>query len=281
MIKTRKIIFIAVLAIAGLVCLRLVLFETTLKYGLVLLAVILLSYLIWRAFVKTGQEELKRSEEREAGLMDEIASLKKTVFSLDRQLAEKEQSRLNVIGLSPILHVAVLNIDSSFVRPYIREEGGLRFEGALRADICAEYGIKLEEVRFKYDRDTGELSLKNFHPGMISYSKKQLTWEIAHSSRTVSLLGHELPSFTDGSAEAFTKRMCDSLRTDLEREIDERQIEEFAWLSPMLTEQVTDMFRLLLNRPDARVTIADDMDDDGSYIDFNAFRQITAGPEEA
>lgn len=256
--KTRKVLMIAALVAIALICIRLLFFETTLKYGVILLSGLALSFLIWKAFIKNSREDLKRAEDREEALNGQIDALKQTVASLSRELEEKNNTKINVVGLNPILHVAVLNIDSSFTRPYVRNEGNLTFYGALRADICAEYGIKMEDVRFKYDSASDTLYLKDFHPGLISYSKKQLTWEFAHSHKTVNFLGKTLPAFTDTSAEVFTQKMCDDLRRDLEREIDQRSINEFDWLSPMLSRQVTDMFKLMINRPDANTVILPD-----------------------
>lgn len=134
-----------------------------LKYLIILLVLLALGYLVWRAFVKNSAADLKRSEESRRALQQQVQALQ-------RQLDEMSRSPLNVTGLTPVLHLAVLNIDTSFTRTYIREDTsrGLRFEGALRADICAEYGVRLEEVRFRFDEAQRTLYIANFHPGIIS-----------------------------------------------------------------------------------------------------------------
>lgn len=244
------------------------------KYLLIIIGVIAVGFLVWKAFIQNSRKELKRSEQ-------ERDSLQKQLDALNRKLQEKENTKINVVSLSPILHLAILNIDSSFTRTYVREdlESGITFNGALRADICAEYGVKLEEMGFKYDPETTTLQLANFHPGLISYSKKQLTWDIARSFRSKSLLGHEFPPVSDSAAEAYTKKMCNDLRTDLEREIDSRKIDEFDWLSPMISQQVMDMFKLLLGQPNLNI-IALEEAPDGDFIDFQSFRrQLTDGQE--
>ena len=244
------------------------------KYLIILLCLVAVGFLVWKAFVQNSRKDLEKSErERE--------SLLKQVQDLSRRLDEKDNSRINVVGLSPILHLAILNIDSSFTRTYVREdaENGITFNGALRADICAEYGVKLEEMGFRYDPQTSSLMLSNFHPGLISYSKKQLTWDIAKSFRSHSLLGHEFPPVSDSAAEAFTKKMCNDLRTDLEKEIDSRKIDEFEWLSPMISQQVMDMFKLLLGKPELNI-IAVEGEGEGEYLDFQSFRKLlSAAPE--
>lgn len=239
------------------------------KYLLIILAALAVGFLVWKAFIQNSRKELKRSEQEKDALL-------KQVNDLARRLDEKEHSRINVVSLSPILHLAILNIDSSFTRTYVREdeEHGITFNGALRADICAEYGVKLEEMGFRYDPASSSLQLSNFRPGLISYSKKQLTWDIARSFRSHSLLGHEFPPVSDGAAESFTKKMCNDLRTDLEKEIDGRKIDEFDWLSPMISQQVMDMFRLLLGKPDLKITAVDSGAQSDGFIDFQSFRRL-------
>lgn len=276
--KRSRIPIIAAAVLAALVCVRLLLYKETLIFGLVLLGTIVLAYLVWRAFVKSGRDDLRRSERKGAELEEEVQSLKKTISGLNRELEEKSRSRLNVVELSPILHLAVMDIDSSFVRTFVREspDGSITFNGALRADIRAEYGVKLEDVRFKYDAGSNTLMLANFHPGLLSFSKKQLNWEIARSYRTRHLLGHEFSAVTDSVADAFTKQMCEQLRAGLEKEIDDRQIAEFNWLSPMISQQVTDMFKMLVGKPGMSIVASEipaiETEEQG-YVDFQDFRR--------
>ena len=62
-VKTRHIIAIVVAVLLAAVCLRLLLLETTLKYGLILLGALVLAFLIWKAFIRNGQKELQESEQ--------------------------------------------------------------------------------------------------------------------------------------------------------------------------------------------------------------------------
>ena len=273
--KTIGIIALAVIIV--LLALRFIFYRETLWIGLVMLLVGLIAFLVWKAFVKNGREDLRRSERKGKELEEEVTSLKKEIAGLYRELEEKGRSPLNVVELSPILHLAVMNIDSSFVRTYIREDedAGLTFNGALRADICAEYGIKLEEVGFRYDAGTNTLYLANFHPGLISFSKKQLSWEIANSYAARSILGKSFASASHPSAKAYTAKMCKELRDDLEKEIDERKISEFEWLSPMISQQVTDMLKMLVGRPGLSIVTMEGRPE-GDYLSFPEFRKQLA-----
>ena len=273
--KTRKILIISGAVVLALIAIRLMFTRNTLPFGAFLLAGIALAYLIWRAFVKNSKEELRQSARRESMLSEQISSLKQTIDLLNRELEEKNNSKINVVGLNPILHLAVLNIDSSFTRPYIRQKDNISFFGALRAEISAEYGIKMEDVLFKYDRDSNSLFLKNFHPGLISYSRKQLNWDFANAYKNVNILGKQvyLP------ADAYAKTTSDELRRDLEIEIDERKIEEFDWLSPMISSQVCDVLKLMIGKPGVNVILLpDDAEvpslEEGQNSDFVIFAQI-------
>ena len=275
-VKTRHIIAISIGVLLGAICVRLLFFEATLKYGLILFGALALAFLIWKAFIQNGQKELRESEKQNLELQSELDNLR-------QRLEEMSRSRLNVTGITPILHLSVLEIDTSFTRSYIREDKArkLRFNGALRTDICAEYGVRLEDVLFKYDEASQTLYLANFHPGLLSFSKKQMSWDIAASVRERDFFGWiELPPVDDEEAEAYTKQMKEEIRAEVEKEIDERRIAEFEWLSPMVTRQVSDVLKLSLGKPDARIQILEDEVSPDGFIDFGDFyRQI--GDENA
>ena len=272
--KSWHIITIAVAALLGVLCIWMLLQVATLKYGLILLGALALAFLVWKAFIKSGQDELRASEKHGEELQGQVNELR-------RRLEEMSRSRLNVTGISPILHLSVLELDTSFTRSYVREDKKhqLTFNGALRTDICAQYGVKLEDVRFKYDDATQTLYLAGFRPGLLSFSKKQMTWDIANSVRGRDFFGWiELPPVDDGEAEAFTKRMKEEIRTEVEKEIDERRIAEFEWLSPLITRQVTDVLKLSLGKPDAKVAILEEGGSEAEFIDFGTFyQQISDG----
>lgn len=278
----KRIGIIALAVVIVLIALRFIFYRETLWIGLALLLIGLIGFLVWKAFVKNGREDLRRSERKGKELEEEVTNLRKQIAGLYRELEEKGRSPLNVVELSPILHLAVMNIDSSFVRTYIREDedAGLTFNGALRADICAEYGIKLEEVGFRYDAVNNTLYLADFHPGLISFSKKQLSWEIANSYASRSILGRSFVSASNPAAKAYTAKMCRELRDDLEKEIDDRRIAEFEWLSPMISQQVTDMLKMLIGRPGLSIITMEGRPE-GDYLSFPEFRkQIAEQPPQ-
>ncbi len=267
-VKHKLIIAAAVAVVLVIVGIRLLFVETAFKYGLILLGAVVLAFLIWKAFIQGGQRELARSEK-------ESEQLHARVEELQRQLDELSRSPLNVTSLTPVLHLAVLNIDTSFTRTYERTDDSrsLTFKGALRADICAEYGIRLEDVRFRYDADSDTLWLADFHPGLLSFSKKQLTWDLAVTLRNRSLLGMRLPPVDDKTADEFTREMKERIRMEVEKEIDRRRIAEFEWLAPVVSRQVTDALRLSIGHPGTRISIIEEPVEAGGFLPLDEFRK--------
>ncbi|MCQ2143735.1 MAG: hypothetical protein MJY56_06675 [Bacteroidales bacterium] len=265
----------AVAIVAAVVCIYVFLPQRQ-PYGLFLILLAIIAFLVWKAFIKNSRDQLKASEAKGDELREEIETLKKTVRDLDRELTEKNRSRLNIVGLNPILHISVLDIDTSFVRTYVREEGRLTFNGALRTDLQVEYGIRLEDVRFKYDEMANTLALANFHPGIISYSKKQMNWEIAKSFKSRRFLGLGFSDVSTQEAELYTKRMCETLRADLEKEIDSRKVSEFDWLSPLITNHVVDILKIMVGRSSLNVLIEDNPGE--GFVDFQTFRALMSVP---
>lgn len=267
----------AVVLIAGI---RLLFAKTTVIYGIILLGVVIIAFLVWKAFIKNGRDELKRSEKEREKLEDQLAVLR-------QEMDEMSRSRLNVTGISPILHLSVLQIDTSFTRSYVRtnKDKTLSFNGALRVDICAEYGIRMEDVLYNFDQASGTLYLRNFNPGLISFSKKQLNWDIARSYHRRDLLGlFELAPAVDDEAMAFTRKMTDELRAEIEKEIDERKIAEFEWLNPVISRQVTDAIRLAIGHPEAKVVVLDTQEGSSSlpasegFVAFDTLVRTLAAP---
>ena len=266
-VKHRLYIALTIAIILSVSGIRLLFVAEAFKYGLILLGVVAVAVLFWLAFVRGSQKELVESEKDKEELEKQVADLNRTVEELSH-------SPLNVASLTPVLHLSVINIDTSFTRSYIRtdEERGLTFQGALRADIQAEYGIRLEDVRFRYDEATDTLMLANFNPGLLSFSKKQLHWDLANTMHDRSVLGIRLSPAGDKEAQDFTKEMKEQIRAEVEKEIDQRKISEFEWLTPIVSRQVTEVIRKAIGRPHATVAIIEDYPDSPGYLPLDEFK---------
>ncbi|MBO6170248.1 MAG: hypothetical protein J6O51_09825 [Bacteroidales bacterium] len=270
-LKYKQIALIAVAVLVLIAGVLMLFASSTLKYGLILIGGLLLGYLVWKAFVKNGREELKRSQERNDELEHQLADL-------NRQLNELRNSPINVASLTPVLHLAVLNVNTSFTRTYVREDEprSLSFNGALRAEINADYGVRLEDMRFKYDDAGDTLYVAGFKPGIISYTHKHLEWDLARTVRSRSFLGFELAPVDDKVAEDFTNKMKESLLREVDMEIDERKIREFEWLEPVVARQVKDILKAAVCGPSTKIVELEDIPAEGFVTIDDLYRSRQA-----
>lgn len=275
--RIRRACAIALLVVLIAFAVWLLFFQNAIQYGVIVLAAILFAFLVWKAFIKSPEDKLNASAKNEVKLKSEIDTLKREVNSLNRLLAEKDQTSMNVVEMSPVLHVALMTLDTSFVRTFQRERDDLTFNGALKVDLCAEYGIRLEDVLFHYDEQRNLLQLAHFRPGMISYSKKQLNWVIAQSTRqrSANLFRRNPRAVLDDATDAYTKEMCEEIRSELEKEIDTRQVQELDWMAEPLKQQVIGMLKYSIHLPQVDVQVVDVPDE--TFVDLPAFqRQMNA-----
>ena len=275
--RIRRACAIALLVVLIAFAVWLLFFQNAIQYGVIVLAAILFAFLVWKAFIKSPEDKLNASAKNEVKLKSEIDTLKREVNSLNRLLAEKDQTSMNVVEMSPVLHVALMTLDTSFVRTFQRERDDLTFNGALKVDLCAEYGIRLEDVLFHYDEQRNLLQLAHFRPGMISYSKKQLNWVIAQSTRqrSANLFRRNPRAVLDDATDAYTKEMCEEIRSELEKEIDTRQVQELDWMAEPLKQQVIGMLKYSIHLPQVDVQVVDVPDE--TFVDLPAFqRQMSA-----
>lgn len=275
--RIRRACAIALLVVLIAFAVWLLFFQNAIQYGVIVLAAILFAFLVWKAFIKSPEDKLNASAKNEVKLKSEIDTLKREVNSLNRLLAEKDQTSMNVVEMSPVLHVALMTLDTSFVRTFQRERDDLTFNGALKVDLCAEYGIRLEDVLFHYDEQRNLLQLAHFRPGMISYSKKQLNWVIAQSTRqrSANLFRRNPRAVLDDATDAYTKEMCEEIRSELEKEIDTRQVQELDWMAEPLKQQVIGMLKYSIHLPQVDVQMVDVPDE--TFVDLPAFqRQMSA-----
>lgn len=271
--RIRRACAIALLVVLIAFAVWLLFFQNAIQYGVIVLAAILFAFLVWKAFIKSPEDKLNASAKNEVKLKSEIDTLKREVNSLNRLLAEKDQTSMNVVEMSPVLHVALMTLDTSFVRTFQRERDDLTFNGALKVDLCAEYGIRLEDVLFHYDEQRNLLQLAHFRPGMISYSKKQLNWVIAQSTRqrSANLFRRNPRAVLDDATDAYTKEMCEEIRSELEKEIDTRQVQELDWMAEPLKQQVIGMLKYSIHLPQVDVQVVDVPDE--TFVDLPAFQR--------
>jgi hypothetical protein len=247
--------------------------KATVGYGFVLLLFAIIGVLVWKAFIKDANSKIKESEKT-------IGDLRKTVDELTQNLSEINQSKLNTFEIAPILNLAVLNVKTSMIRTRVRENDDyFNFYGAMKVDIEAQYGIELENVLAKYDRDSNTLYLANFKPGFISTSKREAKWLIKQSCQKAikPLVGSKPVSITpvyNKAARLYADEKGEEFRVELEEELNGRTIAEFEWLQQPLLNQMTSMMKNLLQIPSAKVVTLDAPQDD--FIPLKQMNRINA-----
>lgn len=261
--KTTKIKLGAALAAAVVIVLLVVtaliryeFYAAALKYGLILLCMLLVTFLAWKAFVYPLNEKLKAAEAGNA--------------ELSRKLEQREVTGGSIINLSQILHLTTMEVKTQLVKAFDLKEGDITFNGALKADICAEYGVRLEQARFRYDAGTHTLYVADLKPGLISFSQRQLTWEFARSYRTRRLFGRALPEMSGSAMAVFTREKCDELRAAYEAQLDAGDVPELAWLSMTMSQHVLGYVKGLLGDASLNVVQVDAPDD--SFVDIQVLR---------
>jgi hypothetical protein len=119
-----------------------------------------------------------------------------------------------------------------------------------------------------------------FNPGIISYSRKRLTWDLSNTFRSRSLLGISLPPVNDKVAEDFTHKMTESIRAEVEAEIDNRRVKEFDWLEPVVSRQIIDVLRVAVCGPKTRINVLEDPAGEGFVgIDELYRSHVAAAPQ--
>lgn len=247
--------------------------RATFGYGLILLLFAIIGFLVWKAFIKDSNTKLKESEKL-------IGELRRTIDELNQNLSEINHSKLNTFEIAPILNLAVLNVKTSMIRTRVRENDDyFNFYGAMRVDIEAQYGIELEKVLAKYDRDTNTLYLSNFKPGFISTTKRETKWLIrqAYQKALKPLVGSKPMGITpvyNKAARLYADEKGEEFRVELEEELNGRTIAEFDWLRQPLLNQMTTMMKNLLQVPSAKVIVLDAPEED--FIPLKVMNRINA-----
>lgn len=267
--KSTKIKFGAMAAAAAVIAIMVVtvlaryeFYAAALKYGLILLAAIVVAYLVWKAFVYPLNEKLKAAEAANAAMA--------------QKLEQKEVSGGSIVGLSQILHLTTMQVDTQLVKAYELKDGDVTFNGALRADICAEFGVKVENARFRYDAAANTLYVADLQPGLISFSRRQLTWEFARSFRSKKLFGRALPAVSDAAMDLYTKGKCDELRAEYEAQLDAGNVPELAWLSGALNQHVLGYVKGLVG--DAGLNVVAVAAPDDTFVDIQTLRNQYPAP---
>ena len=223
--KNTKLILsiIAIIAIAVLLILN-----KFLVYGLVLSGFAFVIYFLGNLFIKNKEEQ--------------IAALEKTINDNKSRIQELEQKKMNISQITAILEFGLFEIDTVFHRIFNRsiDDGRLKFQGTLKIDIKAKYGIDLKELRFKPEGNT--ILVYNLNPKFLSFSKRECSWSFAETLEFVKpVIGENNWRIRDRN-DIVTLMECETLRNQVEAEF-ENGIEELKWIEKPLQNQALNVLK--------------------------------------
>jgi Ca2+/Na+ antiporter len=200
-----------------------------LVYGIVLIGIAFVIYLIWYLLIKNKDKR--------------ITELEKTILANKSLIQELEQRKINISQITPILKLALWEIDSIFIRPFNRrysnddngklkidDNGKLKFVATFKIDIRAQYGVDVNELRFKYENDK---VIVNINPKFLSFTKRVCHWEY-----------REVMELENG-------------------------IEELKWIEKPLQQQVITILKAFFIPPDMEIILSDYCDD--TFVDIETF----------
>ncbi|MBN2699453.1 MAG: hypothetical protein JXR52_11570 [Bacteroidales bacterium] len=233
--------------------------------GLVILGVGLLILALWEFLLKDKEGQIDL-------LKDEIRNMKAENQTLKQDLDELSKRRLNITEVNEILDLGLIEVDTSFKRTVNRSlevaDRQVQFIGVLHVDFVAKYGVDFRKLRYKIDEERQEMCIANAEPQFLSFSKRNMEWEIAE------ILEYNKPFF--GVKHWKTNPKLDSLATSIKEEIrikTERETEngpeELSWVIRPLRKHVETALELILGTRGYRIRLTDL--DSGDYRPLNEY----------
>ena len=202
------------------------LFNKILIAGLVIFGVGLLIFALWEFLLKDKEGKID-------GLNDEIRRMKIENQTLKQDLDELSNRKLNITEVNEILDLGLIEVDTSFKRTVNRSfevaDRQVQFIGVLHVDFVAKYGVDFRKLMVKVDQEKQEICIANADPRFLSFSKRNMEWEIAE------ILEYNKPFFgakhwkTNSKLESLANQIKEEIRIKTERET-ENGPEELNWV---------------------------------------------------
>lgn len=146
--RTRNIFRIAITVGVALLSLFLVLFVNKIEYGLILMLVLVIGYLVWKAFIQ-------HSEEAEKILLLANSEKDKEIQNLKKQLESEKQTTLNITEVKNICKIINQEVHFSFLRHVTHTEeydgDNYTFNGVIEIEGKALFGIDFDKLKYKIE----------------------------------------------------------------------------------------------------------------------------------
>lgn len=268
----RKILRIVIAVAVVLLSLFLILFLNKTEYGLILMLVLVIGYLIWKAFIQ-------RREEAEETLLLANSEKDKEIENLRRQLENERQSTLNITDVRNVCKYINQEVEFLFYRPVIRSEeydgNGYTFKGVAEIKGKAFFGIDFDKLKYKIES------------GVLYVGQEQSAWAISceftptwlfrvflKDSKVVDrfLFGkkHEGAKEDDYSIRRLPE-ISTELMSSIQRDISQRRIAE---LVPNIEQTKKTLQIALQNKyPNYTIKLVDVEPQDASFQSINSLSE--------
>lgn len=253
--KIRYYIAAAILVIIGITAL----FSKLIVPGLIIVGIGFLIFSLWEFLLKEREEKIDT-------LIGEIQAMKSENKSLRDDIRSLSERKLNISEINTILDLGLLEVDTNFKRTvnknFTVEGKQVQFIGVLNVNLKAKYGIDIRKLKFRVDEANSEIYVLNAEPRFLSFSKRNLNWEIDQ------ILEYNAPFLgmnrwqTNPKLDQLAGQIREEIRIATEKET-ENGPQELNWIIIPLRKHVEAALELIVGMRGYKIRMADS--DDGGF----------------
>ncbi len=220
----------------------LLLFNDIFAIGIVILGLAGFLFFLW-AFMLKDKTKLIDS------LKEEIKKVRSEKKSMEQELEDYSKRKLNISEVNTVLELGLIEVDTSFKRTvnkqFMVKDRKVQFIGVLHVDFIAKYGVDFRKLMYKINEEQKEISIANAEPEFLSFSKRNIKWEITE------ILEFNTPFM--GSGHWRTNPKLDSIANEIKEEtriLVEKETEngpgELKWVVGSLRKHVERALELII-----------------------------------
>ncbi len=232
-------------------------FNDFLTWGLILLALAVIVFWIWRLFIKNKEDEI-------SNLISRLDKIEEQNNYLRAENDELRNRKLNIAEIKSKLDLGLMEINTSFTRTwndkFSHEKKEVHFIGALQVRIIARYGIDLKDLRVRIDQTDNSLTVANINPKFLSFNDLDYEWKIAE------ILEYKKPWIganhwrKSNELQELGAEIKENLRVKIHQEV-KNGCDELDWVIEPMKKQIRGILELLLGAPGRPVRFTDNFDD--------------------
>ena len=191
--------------------------------------------------------------------------------SLREEKKELLNRHIDITQIKDIFKVALTEVESVDVRTYNRPiTENIRFYGALRIKLKAQYGLDIADLRLRYI--DGTLQLANVRSKFLSFTNRTATWDFCmtleyDSNRFLCIKTKEKFWRTKDSNDKYTIDLSEKFRREAEQQLNEKGMDSVEWIKESIQYKVLTGLQKMF--PTTRIQILDSYDD--SFLSLQDF----------